>query len=123
MIYYIVYEWLFKWLTASGYGDSLFVKALNVFQYLTFRTAYATITALLISLVFGRRGIEALRRLKVGQEIREEGPQAHQAKRGTPTMGGVLVIGSVLISTLLWARLSSLYVWLTPVRTPGLGPH
>ena len=119
MIYHIFYEWLFKWLTASGYGESYFVKALNVFQYLTFRTAYATITALLISLVFGGRVIEALRRLKVGQEIREEGPQAHQAKRGTPTMGGVLIIGSVLISTLLWARLSSLYVWIILVATTG----
>jgi phospho-N-acetylmuramoyl-pentapeptide-transferase len=119
MIYYIFYEWLFKWLTASGYGDSYFVKALNVFQYLTFRTAYATITALLISLVFGRRVIDALRRLKVGQEIREEGPQAHQAKRGTPTMGGVLIIGSVLISTLLWARLTSLYVWIILFATTG----
>jgi len=101
MIYHIFYEWLFKSLSAGGSGESYFVKALNVFQYVTFRTAYAAVTALLISLVFGGRVIEALRRLKVGQEIREEGPQAHQAKRGTPTMGGVLVIGSVLISTLL----------------------
>ncbi|MDT5262057.1 MAG: phospho-N-acetylmuramoyl-pentapeptide-transferase, partial [Acidobacteriota bacterium] len=119
MIYYIFYEWLFKSLSATGSGDSYFVKALNVFQYVTFRTAYAAVTALLISLVFGGRVIEALRRLKVGQEIREEGPQAHQAKRGTPTMGGVLVIGSVLISTLLWARLSSLYVWIILVATAG----
>jgi phospho-N-acetylmuramoyl-pentapeptide-transferase len=117
MIYYIFYEWLYKSLSASGGGESYFVKALNVFQYLTFRTAYATITALLISLVFGGRVIEALRRLKVGQEIREEGPQGHQAKRGTPTMGGVLIIGAVLISTLLWARLSSLYVWIILVST------
>ena len=119
MIYYIFYEWLFKSLSASGGGESYFVKALNVFQYVTFRTAYAAVTALLISLVFGGRVIEALRRLKVGQEIREEGPQAHQAKRGTPTMGGVLVIGSVLISTLLWARLSSLHVWIILIATAG----
>ena len=112
MIYYIFYEWLFKSLSAGGGGESYFVKALNVFQYVTFRTAYAAITALLISLVFGTRVINALRRLKIGQEIRAEGPQAHQAKRGTPTMGGVLIIGSVLISTLLWARLSSIYVWI-----------
>jgi len=117
MIYHIFYEWLFKSLSASGSGESYFVKALNVFQYLTFRTAYATITALLISLVFGGRVIEYLRRLKVGQEIREEGPQAHQAKRGTPTMGGVLVIGSVLLSTLLWARLNVLYVWIILIST------
>ncbi|HYE13131.1 MAG TPA: phospho-N-acetylmuramoyl-pentapeptide-transferase [Pyrinomonadaceae bacterium] len=117
MIYHIFYEWLFKALSATSGGESYFVKALNVFQYVTFRTAYAAITALLISLVFGGRVIEALRRLKVGQEIREEGPQAHQAKRGTPTMGGVLIIGSVLISTLLWARLNSLYVWIILLAT------
>src|ERR1700749_2684747 len=123
MIYYIFYEWLYKTLSAGSGGESVFVKALNVFQYVTFRTAYGAVTALLISLLFGGRVIEYLRRLNVGQEIREEGPQAHQAKRGTPTMGGVLIVGSVLISPLLWARLSSLFVWLTPVRTPGLGPH
>ncbi len=119
MIYHIFYEWLFRNLSATSGSESYFVKALNVFQYVTFRTAYSTITALLISLVFGGRVIEALRRLKVGQEIREEGPQAHKAKRGTPTMGGVLVIGSVLISTLLWARLNSLYVWIILVATTG----
>ncbi|MGB8507082.1 MAG: phospho-N-acetylmuramoyl-pentapeptide-transferase [Pyrinomonadaceae bacterium] len=116
MIYYILYEWLFKSLSAGG-TESVFVKALNVFQYVTFRTAYATVTALLISLIFGGRVISALRNLNIGQQIRDEGPQAHQAKRGTPTMGGVLIIGSVLISTLLWARLSSLYVWIILVAT------
>src|ERR687884_329045 len=111
MLYYIFYEWLFKSLSVQQ-TESVFVKALNVFQYVTFRTAYSTITALLISLVFGGRVIRRLRELNVGQQIREEGPQAHMAKRGTPTMGGVLIIASVLISTLLWARLSSLYVWI-----------
>lgn len=109
MIYYIFYEWLYK---RYGGGGSYLVKALNVFQYVTFRTAYASITALLISLVFGRRVIQWLRSMNIGQQIREEGPQAHIAKRGTPTMGGVLIIASVLISTLLWARLSSLYIWI-----------
>ncbi|HEX8852340.1 MAG TPA: hypothetical protein VF754_02575, partial [Pyrinomonadaceae bacterium] len=116
MIYYIFYEWLFKSLAAQG-SESVFFKALNVFQYVTFRTAYATITALLISLAFGGRVIRALKEWNVGQQIREEGPQAHMAKRGTPTMGGVLIIGSVLISTLLWARLSSLYVWIQLIAT------
>src|SRR5207237_6462388 len=115
MIYYIFYEGLFKRLSGRQ-PESVFFKALNVFQYVTFRTAYATITALLISLIFGGRVIRALRELNVGQQIREEGPQAHMAKRGTPTMGGVLIVGSVVISTLLWARLdswaSSLYVWI-----------
>ena len=119
MFYYIFYEWLYKTLSATGGGESVFVKALNVFQYVTFRTAYGAVTALWISLLFGGRVIEYLRRLNVGQEIREEGPQAHQAKRGTPTMGGVLIIGSVLISTLLWARLSSLYVWIILLATAG----
>ena len=116
MIYYIFYEWLYKTLQTQAEGAYI-VKALNVFQYVTFRTAYASVTALLISLIFGGQVINALRNLKVGQEIREEGPQAHMAKRGTPTMGGVLIIGSVLISTLLWARLSSLYVWIVMIAT------
>lgn len=116
MIYYILYEWLFKSLGGAN-EQSVFVKALNVFQYVTFRTAYATITALLISLVFGGRVIRALKNWNVGQQIREEGPQAHMVKRGTPTMGGVLIIGSVLISTLLWARLGNLYIWIIMIAT------
>src|SRR3954470_20759099 len=108
MIYWVFYEWLYNRYEGGG---SYLVKALNVFQYVTFRTAYASVTALLISLVFGRRVIQLLRNWNVGQQIREEGPQAHMVKRGTPTMGGVLVVGSVLISTLLWAKLSSLYYW------------
>lgn len=114
MIYYLLYELLF---THFKDKDWYLVKALNVFQYVTFRTAYATITALLISLIFGGKLIEWLRRLNVGQQIREEGPQGHQVKRGTPTMGGVLIVGSVLISTLLWARLSSVYVWTAMIAT------
>lgn len=114
MIYYLLYELLF---THFKDKDWYLVKALNVFQYVTFRTAYATITALLISLIFGGKLIEWLRRLNVGQQIREEGPQGHMVKRGTPTMGGVLIVGSVLISTLLWARLSSVYVWTAMIAT------
>lgn len=108
MIYYFLYELLY---THFKDKDWYLVKALNVFQYITFRTAYATITALLISLFFGGRLIEALKQWNVGQQIREEGPQGHQVKRGTPTMGGVLIVGSVLISSLLWAKLSSVFVW------------
>jgi phospho-N-acetylmuramoyl-pentapeptide-transferase len=108
MIYYFLYELLYFHFKDK---DWYLVKALNVFQYVTFRTAYATITALLISLFFGGKLIEALKQWNVGQQIREEGPQAHQVKRGTPTMGGVLIVGSVVISTLLWARLSSVFVW------------
>ena len=108
MIYYLLYELLYAHFKDK---DWYLVKGLNVFQYVTFRTAYATITALLISLFFGGRLIEALEQWNVGQQIREEGPQGHQVKRGTPTMGGVLIVGSVLISTLLWAKLSSVFVW------------
>jgi len=108
MIYYFLYELIYVHFKDK---DWYLVKALNVFQYVTFRTAYATITALLISLFFGGKLIDFLKEWNVGQQIREEGPQAHQVKRGTPTMGGVLIVGSVLISTLLWARLSSVFVW------------
>jgi phospho-N-acetylmuramoyl-pentapeptide-transferase len=116
MIYYFFYELLYNHLKGQ---ESILVKALNVFQYVTFRTAYASITALLISLLFGNRVINALKAWNVGQQIREEGPQAHMAKRGTPTMGGVLIVASVVISTLLWARLSSLYVWIELIALLG----
>src|SRR3569832_363266 len=116
MIYYFLYELLY---THFKDKDWNLVKALNVFQYVSFRTAYATITALLISLLFGGKLIDALRTWNVGQQIREEGPQGHQVIRGTPTMGGVLIVGSVLISTLLWARLSSVYVWTAMIATLG----
>jgi hypothetical protein len=116
MVYYIFYELLYNQLKD---GESYIVKALNVFQYVTFRTTYAAITALLITLFFGRRVIEALRNWNVGQQIREEGPQAHMAKRGTPTMGGVLIIASVIISSLLWAKLTNLYIWIALIATAG----
>jgi phospho-N-acetylmuramoyl-pentapeptide-transferase len=117
MIYYIFYELIF------GHSNQNWwlVKALNVFQYVTFRTAYASVTALLISLLSGRKLINALKRWNIGQQIREEGPQAHIAKRDTPTMGGLLVIASVVISTLLWARLSSVYVWIILFATLAFG--
>jgi phospho-N-acetylmuramoyl-pentapeptide-transferase len=118
MIYYLLYEVIFKHFQDK---DWYLVKALNVFQYVTFRTAYATITALLLSLAFGGKLIEALRRWNIGQQIREEGPQGHIVKRGTPTMGGVLVIGSVVVSTLMWARLSSPYVWIIVITTVLFG--
>ena len=117
MIYYIFYELIF------GHSNQNWwlVKGLNVFQYVTFRTAYASVTALLISLLSGRKLINALKRWNIGQQIREEGPQAHISKRDTPTMGGLLVIASVVISTLLWARLSSVYVWIIIFATLAFG--
>ncbi len=116
MLYHLLYEWLYLSLSVQA-GESIFVKALNVFQYVTFRTAYASITSLLISLISGKYVIAYLQRLNVGQQIREEGPQTHHVKKGTPTMGGVLIIGAVVISTLLWARLNSLYVWIIVMAT------
>jgi phospho-N-acetylmuramoyl-pentapeptide-transferase len=111
MLYYLLYKLIYQAQCANG-CDSYFFKVLNVVQYVTFRTAMVTITALLVSLLLGGKVIKKLEQLRVGQEIREEGPQSHQKKKGTPTMGGVLIIGSVIISTLLWARLDSLYLWI-----------
>jgi len=90
---------------------------LRVFDYVSFRTAWAAITALGISLVFGPRMIRLLREFQIGQHIREEGPRSHAAKRGTPTMGGVLILLAVAISTLLWSDLSVAYVWIAVVTT------
>ncbi len=119
MLYYFLYQLLFKQYGSAG--ESILYKGLNVFQYITFRTTWATITALLISLLFGGKVIRKLQELKIGQEIREELSQEHQAKKGTPTMGGVLILGSVFISTLLWARLDSLYLWLALAATTAFG--
>ena len=85
---------------------------LRVFEYITFRTAQASLTALLISLFFGGKLIRTLQKFQIGQQIREEGPKSHQAKRGTPTMGGVLILGAVVASTLLWSNLGNPYVWI-----------
>jgi phospho-N-acetylmuramoyl-pentapeptide-transferase len=117
MFYYIFYEALYR-----KYASQIpLLKALNVFQYQTFRTAYAAITALALSLIFGPLVIRKLTEFKFGQEIREEGPASHQAKRGTPTMGGVMIIGSVFISTLLWADLKSPGVWVALSGMVGCG--
>ncbi len=119
MLYYFLYQLIFK--QYSGAGESIFYKGLNVFQYITFRTTWATITALLISLLFGGKVIKKLREMNIGQEIREELSAEHHAKKGTPTMGGVLILGSVFISTILWARLDSLYLWLALAATTAFG--
>ena len=88
------------------------IGAFNVFRYITFRSALATLTALVISLGLGRFLIQKLRSLQIGQHIREEGPRSHYAKSGTPTMGGILIVVSVVIPVLLWADLSNIFVWL-----------
>jgi phospho-N-acetylmuramoyl-pentapeptide-transferase len=86
---------------------------LNVFQYLTFRTAYAMLTTLLLCFLFGPRIIEALRRLKVGQSVRDDGPRTHLSKGGTPTMGGLMIILSITLAMLLWQDLGNFKLWLT----------
>ena len=96
-------------------------SALFVFKYITFRTIYATITALLISFLLGPWLIERLQRLQMGQSIRKLGPESHFKKEGTPTMGGVLILTAIVIPTLLWADLTNLYVWLTLLVTIGYG--
>jgi phospho-N-acetylmuramoyl-pentapeptide-transferase len=88
------------------------VSAFNLFRYITVRTALAGVTALLISLLAGPWLINLLRRKQIGQQIRADGPQSHLAKKGTPSMGGILIIGATIIPTLLWGNLSNTYVWL-----------
>jgi phospho-N-acetylmuramoyl-pentapeptide-transferase len=94
---------------------------LNVFRYITVRTAMASTSALLLSLLMGPWVIERLRDLQVKQYIREEGPKAHQKKAGTPTMGGVLIVAAIIIPTLLWADLRNAYVLLAMGATLAFG--
>jgi phospho-N-acetylmuramoyl-pentapeptide-transferase len=89
----------------------------RIFRYLTFRTAFASLTALFTGLIIGPLVINRLREFQIGQYIREEGPKAHQKKAGTPTMGGVLIVISVVVPTLLWADLSNLFVWMAVLST------
>ncbi len=95
--------------------------ALNVFRYITFRAAYAALTALAMSLLLGPSVIRTLAAWRFGQQIRAEGPQSHQAKAGTPTMGGLLILFSVAVPTLLWGRLDNLYLWLALLTTLAFG--
>src|SRR5882762_7661965 len=110
MFYWLFYENLFH-----------YYSPFRVFQYATFRTAMASITALLISIVLGPWMIRKLREFQIGQHIREDGPKSHQKKAGTPTMGGVLIIISVVIPTLLWANLRDPYVWVALLGLVGYG--
>jgi phospho-N-acetylmuramoyl-pentapeptide-transferase len=101
MLYYLLYHVLQK-----------YFSPLNVFRYITVRTVYASLTAMFLTLVFGPWLIRKLRELQIGQYIREEGPQEHKKKAGTPTMGGVLIVLSTAVPTLLWADLSNSFVLL-----------
>ncbi len=116
MLYHLLWEYLYP-ITA----DWPVLGVLNVFQYITFRTAMASITALLISLLLGGWLIGRLRDFQIGQNIREDGPQSHHSKAGTPTMGGVLIVVSIVLSTLLWTDLSNPFGWLLIGSTLAFG--
>ncbi|MBS1212109.1 MAG: phospho-N-acetylmuramoyl-pentapeptide-transferase [Proteobacteria bacterium] len=98
-----------------------YFDAFRVFHYLTFRAILGVLTALLISFIVGPAMIRRLSRYKIGQSIRQDGPQSHFSKAGTPTMGGALILVSIAISTLLWADLSNRYVWVTLLVTLTFG--
>ncbi|HDS16368.1 MAG TPA: phospho-N-acetylmuramoyl-pentapeptide-transferase [Proteobacteria bacterium] len=100
MLYHILYPLHVLW---SGF---------NVFRYITFRTIFAALTALFLAFYLGPKVIAWLRDLQIGQVVRTDGPQSHQSKTGTPTMGGVLILFSVAVAVLLWADLREIYVWL-----------
>jgi phospho-N-acetylmuramoyl-pentapeptide-transferase len=123
MLYYL-YE-LGEWARKAGY-ESDFFKALNVFSYITFRSICAAASAFLISIIFGTWTIRRLISLKFGQPIRTKEEvdklfELHGSKKGTPTMGGILIIGSILIATVCWARLENPFVWLVLFSTLFLG--
>ncbi|NBE06248.1 phospho-N-acetylmuramoyl-pentapeptide-transferase [Paragemmobacter ruber] len=109
---------MFYWLTAFSDGGDFF----NLFRYQTVRAGGAFLTALIFGFVFGRPLIDLLRRRqKKGQPIRDDGPQSHFAKAGTPTMGGLLILSALMVSTLLWARWDNPYVWIVLLVTLAFG--
>jgi phospho-N-acetylmuramoyl-pentapeptide-transferase len=110
LLYWLLYQKLFP-----------YFRLFRIFRYITFRTVFASLTALLIGLLIGPYVIEKLREFQIGQYIREEGPQSHQKKSGTPTMGGVLICISILVPTLLWSDLSNPLVWLVMLSTLAFG--
>ena len=97
------------------------VKLFNVFKYLTFRTIYAMITALVVAFIVGPWVIRKLEALQARQVIRTDGPESHLKKEGTPTMGGVLILAAIILPTLLWADLTNIYIWLTLLIIGGYG--
>ncbi len=97
------------------------IRAFNVFNYITLRAVLATLTALAIALIAGPGVIRKLTAYKIGQSVRDDGPQTHLVKAGTPTMGGALILIAIGISTLLWADLTNRFVWIVLVVTLGFG--
>jgi phospho-N-acetylmuramoyl-pentapeptide-transferase len=110
LLYWLLYEKLYP-----------FFHPFRIFRYLTFRTAFASLTALLIALFIGPWVIQKLREFQIGQYIREDGPQSHQKKSGTPTMGGVLICIAILLPTVLWSDPSNPFVWITVFSTLAFG--
>ena len=93
------------------------ISAFNVFRYITFRTIYATITAFLICFIMGPWVIRKLQKMQIGQYVRNDGPETHLEKAGTPTMGGVMIIAAIVIATLLWTDITNYYVWVVLFST------
>ncbi len=116
MGYHLLYPLFLKYKSAHS-----FFKIFNLFQYITFRAALAVLTTLILSFIFGPMLIRYLRNKKIGQNIRELGPETHHVKSGTPTMGGILIIGSTIVSVLLWGRLDNKYVWIALASLVGFG--
>lgn len=110
MLYYLLYEQFFP-----------YVSGFRVFRYNTFRTAFAGLTALFLCVVLGPWLIARLRQFQIGQHIREDGPKSHHSKAGTPTMGGVLILISIMVPTMLWADLRNPYVWIALMALFGFG--
>ncbi|MDR3744518.1 MAG: phospho-N-acetylmuramoyl-pentapeptide-transferase [Acidobacteriaceae bacterium] len=110
MLYWLLYQKLF-----------LYFHVFRIFRYLTFRTVFASLTALLIGMLIGPFVIEKLREFQIGQYVRDDGPQSHLKKGGTPTMGGLLICISILVPTLLWSDLSNPYVWIVMLSTLAFG--
>ena len=110
MLYWLLYQKLYP-----------FFHPFRIFRYLTFRTAFASLTALLIALFIGPYVIQKLREFQIGQHIREDGPQSHLKKSGTPTMGGVLIVIAILLPTVLWSDPSNPFVWVTVFSTLAFG--
>jgi phospho-N-acetylmuramoyl-pentapeptide-transferase len=117
MLYWLLYQTLFL-----KYARQYPVLGpLRLFSYVTFRTAFASLTALFLCVVLGPWMIRKLREFQIGQHIREEGPASHQTKAGTPTMGGVLIVISIVVPTLLWTDLKNPYVWLALLGLVSFG--
>ena len=110
MLYWLLYQKLYP-----------VFRVFRIFRYLTFRCVFASLTALLIGMLIGPFVIKRLREFQIGQYIREDGPQSHQKKGGTPTMGGVLICIAILVPTLLWSDLSNPFVWLAVLSTMAFG--